>query len=62
MFTQDLMIELTKYLDINDLGKLAQINRTLNRLMKEEIVWKNLYYNNFSMRLAFMKNIVIILN
>lgn len=53
MENRDLLLELAKHLRPNEIAKLACLNRETNRLVSQEMVWKNMYEHNFCEHLDY---------
>lgn len=52
MWTQDILIELTRHLNVKDIVNLAQVNKKSNRLMLHELIWQEMFPKCFFSRIV----------
>ncbi len=48
MFNRDTVIELSKHLSLNDMVNLSCLDKEMNRLSQQDLVWENMYWENFT--------------
>lgn len=51
MWNRDIVTELAKHLDVEDITRLAQSSRYISSVTQQDLMWKNIYENYFSTKI-----------